>query len=58
MEGYRTYAVSAAGVLTGLGMLVSALATGDHAHITEGLTLMFVSGAQFFQRKAKARTGV
>lgn len=58
MEGYRTYAVSAAGVLTGLGMLVSALATGNHENVSEGLMLMFVSGAQFFQRKATARTGV
>ena len=58
MEGYRTYAVSAAGVLTGLGMFVSALATGNHASLGEGLMLMFVSGAQFFQRKATARTGV
>lgn len=58
MEGYRTYAVSIAGVLSGLGMLVSALATGNHANVSDGLMLMFVSGAQFFQRKATARTGV
>lgn len=50
LVGYRTYLASASGFVTGVGMILSALSSGDHSNLGEGLTLMFISAAQFFQR--------
>jgi len=50
LKGNRTYLVTAAGFITGLGMALNALATGDMSTIGEAVLLMFTSAAQFFQR--------
>ena len=52
LKGNRTYLVTAAGFVTGLGMVLNALATGDTTHVAEGALLMFTSAGQFFQRAA------
>ena len=52
LKGNRTYLVTAAGLVTGLGMVLNALVTGDMSHVAEGALLMFTSAGQFFQRAA------
>ena len=52
LKGNRTYLVTAAGFVTGFGIVLNAFASGDMTHVAEGALLMFTSAGQFFQRKA------
>lgn len=52
LKGNRTYLVTAAGFVTGFGIVLNAFVTGDMTNVTEGVLLMFTSAAQFFQRAA------
>lgn len=49
-KGKRTYIAGAAGVFTGLGMLLNVYLTGDTSHLGESLILIFGSLTQMAHR--------